>query len=174
HRRQPVFDGQAAQDVAEQLLVPAAGLPGLQAFAQVCAARADGQHVRRAAVFDLIDGVRALVDQAGVRPAEGDVQYRTARWDFQQAIVIGQRDVELVALHPPVVGQREADQARDEAVGDVAAAEDDAVDRVRVFSRLAQILGDIAEVFGGFRGELVDHYSTRRRMSTPAWVAAPS
>ena len=61
-----------------------------QAGAQVSTAGADGQGVRAAAVFNLVDGVDALVHQRLPLPADGHAQAGTPVRDVQQAVAVVQ------------------------------------------------------------------------------------
>lgn len=106
-----------ADDGAQCGAAPAALAFDLEAPAQVGAAGANAEGVWCAAVFGFVNGIAALVDQAGVAPAQPQAHGGAARRDGQQAVVVAEVDVELVGFHAAVVGQLDTDQALLDRVG---------------------------------------------------------
>src|SRR5690606_25774769 len=88
HWREAVGLGNRLDDVGQGDVVPAAFSLAGQIPTQISAACPDGEHVRRAAVLNLVDDVAALVGQAGVTPAKPELDAGPARRDGKQAVVV--------------------------------------------------------------------------------------
>ena len=170
---QAVLGGDGGEDGAERLVVPAALTLLGQAFAQIGAAGADAQGVRRAAVLQLVHLVGAFVHQPGITPAEPQADGGALGRDGEQPVVVGQLNVELVGLHAAIVLQVDADQAGDDVGGDVVAVDHHAADGVRVVEGGSGFASLLAQDAPSEWGQFTDH-STPRRMSPRAPVRLPS
>lgn len=77
-------------------------------------------------MLHFIDGEAALVDQPFATPANGHLQHGVAGGNVHAAVVIVDPQVELVGVAAAAFLQRQFQQARADAVGQVLAVEGDA------------------------------------------------
>ncbi|CCJ99471.1 hypothetical protein BN130_2156 [Cronobacter malonaticus 507] len=76
--------------------------------AKIRAARPDGQGVRRAPVFNFIDGKIALPDKRLALPAHEQRQHRSPDRQLKLTVGVVELNIELVSLKATVIGQRQA------------------------------------------------------------------
>ncbi|RDS13162.1 hypothetical protein C3992_04167 [Escherichia coli] len=103
--------------------MPGAFTAGIERPAEICTPGADGDHIRRAPVFNLINGEFPFAYQGKTFPA--DIHRQDSATNRQPDLPVGivQFNIKLVSLKAPVIRQGHAHQTVADIAGNIPAVE---------------------------------------------------